>query len=111
MKIVTPGHKYVLSNKENPTNTQELQFLEQRVEQSALKNKAGQPIGQPRLITINDGVSNEEVLLAIGDRLEFINIVAQSPLHFLAAHHISCALQLIRQAEGTAYAPVDPSKA
>lgn len=61
MQILTPGHKYVAANFENPANGQTIQFIE----------KDGKP-GEP-LTTINDGTTNEELLAVILDRLNFLN--------------------------------------
>lgn len=60
MKILTPGHKYVLGNFEDSNNGQTIQFIEKR------------PVseGSTVLETINDGTTNEEVLRMLIDRLQ-----------------------------------------
>lgn len=64
MKVLTPGHKYELSNFENKDlKGQELQFIE----------KEPKFVGSTELVTINDGTTNEEVLEALIDRITFLN--------------------------------------
>lgn len=64
MKIITPGHKYELSNFEQPdTPGQQLQFIQK--EPSASDNTV--------LLTVNDGTTNEEVLEMLIDRLKFLS--------------------------------------
>lgn len=63
MKILTPSHKYELANFEDPFKPgQILQFIE----------KERLPDGI-HLKTINDGTTNEEVLLMLIDRLKGLN--------------------------------------
>lgn len=62
MKILTPGHKYELSNFENSERCQVVQFIEKRAQ-----SLPGSP-----LETINDGTTNEEVLAVLIDRLKFL---------------------------------------
>lgn len=57
MKILTPGHKYELSNFEGTEPTQTLQFIQ----------KEGEP-----LTTVHDGTTNEEVLSMLIDRMRFL---------------------------------------
>lgn len=62
MKILTPGHKYELSNFEGTEPTQTLQFI-----QKSLSGKGGGD-----LKTDVDGTTNEEVLAVLIDRLRFL---------------------------------------
>jgi hypothetical protein len=66
MKVLRPGHQYELDNLE-PTLPgavkQILQFIE--------KDPAVE--GDPRMVTINDGTTNEEVLAVLIDRLQSLN--------------------------------------
>lgn len=62
MKIITPCHKYELASFEGG-NPQTLQFIE----------KVPMAEGSQELITINDGTTNEEVLLVLIDRLTSLN--------------------------------------
>ena len=58
MKILTPGHKYELSNFDNPERPgQTLQFIQ----------KAGDPVE-----LVSDGTTNEEVLEMLIDRMRFL---------------------------------------
>lgn len=62
MKILTPGHKYVLGNFEGSANGQTVQFIEKR------------PVceGSTFLETVNDGTTNEEVLRMLIDRMQHL---------------------------------------
>jgi hypothetical protein len=55
MKILTPGHKYELSNFET-NGTQTLQFIEKDIAMN----------------TLHDGTTNEEVLAMLIDRLAYL---------------------------------------
>jgi len=59
MNVLTPGHKYGLANFEDPNTTQEIQFIE----------KVPESEGSTTLRTVNDGTTNEEVLVVLIDRL------------------------------------------
>jgi hypothetical protein len=59
MLILTPGHKYVCANFENPTHGQTIQFIE----------KEPLVVGSPELRTVADGTTNEEVLAMLIDRM------------------------------------------
>ena len=61
MKVITPGHKYDLDNFEND-DSQRIQFI-----QKSAFNTQGE------LRTVSDGTTNEEVLLMLIDRMEFLN--------------------------------------
>jgi hypothetical protein len=60
MKALTPGHNYELLHFENPQGAEHIQFIEK-------KQQDGQ------IVTVNDGTTNEEVLLMLIDRLIFLN--------------------------------------
>jgi hypothetical protein len=98
MKILTPGHKYVLQNVESPLVGQTIQFHEQKLEVGSIKSRSGQPLAQPKVVTVNDGCSTEEALVACGHRLEFMNANSPNPYVFLAAHHVSLALSMLNEA-------------
>lgn len=61
-RVLTLGHKYVANNFEDSDNGQTIQFIEK---QPAEDNSG--------LITVNDGTTNEEVLLILIDRITFLN--------------------------------------
>ena len=63
MQILTPGHKYILQNFENPNNGQTIQFIE----------KVQSKEESPKFETVNDGTTNEELLAVLIDRLSFLN--------------------------------------
>lgn len=56
MKILTPGHRYELSNFDNPGHPgQVLQFIEK-------VPLTGEGVPEGALKTVNDGTTNEELL-------------------------------------------------
>jgi hypothetical protein len=61
MKIVTTGHKYLLSNFEG-SGSQTIQFIE----------KEARVEGSTQLHTVNDGTTNEEVLAMMIDRMNYL---------------------------------------
>lgn len=61
MKILTEGHKYELKGFENPTNTQEIQFIEKKPEVP----------GGTKLKTVNDGTTNEALLEVLINRMKY----------------------------------------
>jgi hypothetical protein len=62
MKVLVHGHKYELSGFEGPGGNQIIQFIQKR------------PAGaSTKLRTIADGTTNEEVLRALIDRLQFLS--------------------------------------
>lgn len=64
MKILTPAHLYEVSNFEDPSKTQSIQFIEK-------KPNPDDPIGP--CITVNDGTTTEELLSVCKDRLQTLN--------------------------------------
>ena len=62
MKVIKPGHLYELDSLEH-TVQQRLQFIEKELD-VAVDNK---------LITVNDGTTNEEVLEMLIDRMKHLN--------------------------------------
>lgn len=62
MKVITEGHKYMLSGFDDPSNTQMLQFIEKK------------PVaeGSTELRTVNDGTTNEELLEVLINRMEYL---------------------------------------
>lgn len=64
MKVLTPGHKYELANFEAdlPELNQRLQFIE----------KVQTELNPTKLVTINDGTTNEEVLRVLIDRMQYL---------------------------------------
>ncbi len=65
MQILTPGHRYLLANFENPANGQTIQFIEKE----RVTKEPGSDAVVDKLVTINDGTTNEEVLAMLIDRL------------------------------------------
>ena len=62
MQILTPGHKYVLDNFENPNSGQTIQFIEKQAANA----------GSSELITMHDGTTNEEMLRVLINRMYFL---------------------------------------
>jgi hypothetical protein len=94
MQVITPGHKYFLANLENPDKGQVIQFIEKTVEQPSIISSRKQ---EPKFVTVNDGTTNEEVLAMLFDRLEALNAKVPNGYTFLAAHHVSLALNVLQQ--------------
>jgi hypothetical protein len=78
-KVLTPGHKYVANNFENPENGQTIQFIEKmsvvemRLAGIFPKNDEAYPNNLDEIVTVNDGTTNEELLLVLIDRIKFLN--------------------------------------
>jgi hypothetical protein len=97
MQVVTPGHKYVLANLENPGSGQTIQFIHKEVEQSKIKTREGAPAAPPKFTTVSDGTTNEEVLAMMLNRLQVLHNKLPSMHTVLAAHHVELALHLLNQ--------------
>lgn len=83
MKIITPGHLYELANFERPEKKgQTIQFIEKLPE-----------TGNPnRLLTVNDGTTNEEVLRVLIDRLSSMQAKLPCRENAIVITHIETAL-------------------
>ena len=65
MKVLTQGHRYELANFENKeAKGQEIQFIEKMPYQTNDGTK---------LLTVNDGTTNEDVIEVLIDRLQYLN--------------------------------------
>lgn len=85
MKILTPGHKYELDNFEaHDKPGQTLQFIEKTTDP---EDRTGHI-----LITLNDGTTNEEVLVVLIDRLNSLNAKFPCRENSIAITHIETAL-------------------
>lgn len=82
MKILTPGHKYVLANFESKDNGQTIQFIE----------KVPASEGSTELKTINDGTTNEEVLAVLVDRLNSMQAKFPCRENAIATTHVETAI-------------------
>lgn len=83
MKILTPGHKYMLENFEHPElEGQTIQFIEKTPSQA----------GGGELATVNDGTTNEEVLAVLEDRINSLNGKFPCRENAIALTHIGTAL-------------------
>lgn len=65
MKVLKQGHLYELDSLEG-TNPQKLQFIEKEMKVFPADNPA--QLGEAKFVTVNDGTTNEEVLLMLIDR-------------------------------------------
>ena len=87
MNVLTPGHKYVLANFDNPTAPgQVLQFIQK---EPVPADEANTP-GQLRLVA--DGTTNEEVLAVLIDRLNFLQGKFPCRENAIALTHLETAL-------------------
>ena len=83
MKILDIGHQYELANFDQPDKSgQILQFIKK----TPIKK------GLPELKVVNDGTTNEEVLLVLIDRLNTLNTIFPSQENTIALIHIETAL-------------------
>ena len=64
MKVLTEGHKYSLQNFESKEEVQTIQFIEKVQDSNSIQ--AG------KLITLNDGTTNEEIIEMLIDRLNYL---------------------------------------
>lgn len=102
MKVLTPGHKYELSNLENHAATgQVLQFIQK------------EPIaeGSKQFKTVADGTTNEEVLEMLIDRIVTMNAQFSCQENEFCIEHLRCAMiylkkrtldRIVRNVEGKA---------
>lgn len=63
MECVTPGHRYHVANFEDKTDRQIIQFIHKEPDSS----------DPTKLVTINDGTTNEELMEVLIDRIKFLN--------------------------------------
>lgn len=102
MKILTEGHRYELANFENPEKPgQVLQFIEKKKEVNPEEESkyiqdpelhARYINGISKLVTVNDGTTNEEVLAVLIDRLHGLNFKFPCRENSIAITHIETAL-------------------
>lgn len=88
MKVLTPGHKYIAANFENPENGQTIQFIEKGLnpDMSSSKEEA------MKLVTINDGTTNEELIEVLLDRMNHLNKQFPCRENSVAITHLETAL-------------------
>lgn len=98
MKTLTPGHLYELLNFERPDQPgQRLQFIEKQPDPAK---------GSGALVTVNDGTTNEEVLVVLIDRLKFLQNKFPCTENIIAIGYLQTALATLilrtesRQARG-----------
>lgn len=84
MQVITPGHKYELSNFENPQSPgQVIQFIE----------KTAKTDGSPgELVTVNDGTTNEEIIKMLVDRMNHLQSKFPCRENAIATTHLETAL-------------------
>ena len=75
MVVVTPGHRYVRANFENPNEGQTIQFIE-KVQENGV------------LTTVNDGTTNEEMLEVLKDRITHLNNILPCSENELVLFHL-----------------------
>lgn len=82
MQISIPGHRYLLPKFNDPSDTMVLQFIQK------------EPIeeGSTELKTINDGVTNEQLLEVLVNRINFLNSKFPCRENSIAITHIETAL-------------------
>jgi hypothetical protein len=79
MKVLKTGHAYKLAGSEGPGGDQSLRFVEK-------EEKDG------KLELVKDGTTNEEVLMALIDRLRFLNTKVPDLRNEYAIENLAAAL-------------------
>ena len=88
MKIITPGHRYVLDGFEKPDeNRQILQFIHKESDKS----------DPTKLVTLSDGTTNEEVISALIDRLKYLDEKFPCRENYLAIKGMQMALDSLEE--------------
>ena len=85
MKVLVPGHEYLLDNFENKYEYQIVKFINK-------KNLSNLDTGKTNLETVKDGTTNEEILRMLIDRLEYLYRCLPSKETKTATFHIKEAL-------------------
>lgn len=82
VQVLCPGHKYYLPNFDNPVYATVIQFIEK------------EPIeeGSSELKVVNDGITNEQLLEVLADRIDFLNKKFPCRENSIALTHIETAL-------------------
>ncbi len=87
MKIIRPGHRYLLDAFEQPGDPQVIQFIQ----------KEPDPHGGDELITVNNGTTNEDLLRVLIDRLAFLHAKFPSKENEAASQHLNEALMWLEE--------------
>ena len=86
MKILSTGHRYLLDNFEAKNKLgQALQFIEKE------KDASG------NFVTVRDGTTNDEVILAVLNRLEYLDRKLPAPENSHAISFLRLALYWLRK--------------
>lgn len=101
MKVLKPGHKYELQNYDHPEKPgQVIQFIEKVPAVPPPSNLRVRPpldvITTGELVTVNDGTTNEELILVLVDRLRHLNSKFPSRENAVAITHIETGLLWLR---------------
>ncbi len=83
MKVLTPGHKYLLDAHEGRAH-QTIQFIEKRKEGDAL-------------VTVNDGTTNEEVLRMLINRIDILNTKLPCEENEVVLANLRASLEILEQ--------------
>lgn len=84
MKVLRAGHRYKVSNLDNPNNSQQIQFVEKAA-------KSGDP-DSGELELVQDGTTNEELVKVLIDRTTYLNGKLPCPENERAIEHLENAL-------------------
>lgn len=82
MRVIKPGHRYILANFEQPENGQTIQFIE----------KEPDPSEPAKLYTVSDGTTNEEMLAVLIDRANHLQNKMPCQENTDAIEHLRSAL-------------------
>jgi hypothetical protein len=83
MRTIVPGHQYYLNNFEGP-GKQILNFIQK-------EERDG------KFVTVNNGTTNEEVIEALLDRLDFLDTKAPHQENRIAIEHLKSALAALNR--------------
>ena len=85
MNVIKEGHNYILDSFEG-NNDQHLQFIEKYSSKDLTEKKN-------KLVTLNDGTTNEEVLKVLINRLIYLNNKMSCEENIKAIYHLKAALK------------------
>jgi len=88
MKCTVPGHRYELQDFLNPSGYQTLQFIHK---------EATPPNNLRPMQVVSDGTTNEEVLAALIDRLQFLGSKLPCRENSIAITHLEEALMWLEK--------------
>jgi hypothetical protein len=87
MRVLTPGHKYEAHHFEDKNSFTVIQFIEKRPNGDSSTD----------FITINDGVTNEELIKILGNRIAFLDSKVPSDYNKRALQGLKDAMTALNE--------------